>query len=37
MRAYIDLLDISIDNLDDAMCWECWPDDDEPDDFEENA
>ncbi len=23
MKAYIDLLDISVDKLDDAMCWEC--------------
>jgi hypothetical protein len=27
MKAYLDLLDISVNNLDEQMCWECWPDD----------
>ena len=29
MKAYIDLLDILVDTLDEQMCWECWPDADE--------
>jgi hypothetical protein len=37
MKAYIDLLDILVDNLDDAMCWECWPEDDKPEEFTESA
>jgi hypothetical protein len=28
MIAYLDLLDISMDNLDKNMCWDCWPDKD---------
>jgi hypothetical protein len=27
MKAYLDLLDMTVDDLDDQMCWECWPDD----------
>jgi hypothetical protein len=26
MKAYINLLDILVDTLDEQMCWECWPD-----------
>ncbi len=26
MKAYLDLLDMSVDDLDDQMCWEYWPD-----------
>jgi hypothetical protein len=26
MMAYLDLLDTSIDDVDEQMCWECWPD-----------
>jgi hypothetical protein len=37
MKAYIDLLDILVNNLDDAMCWECWPEDDKPEEFAESA
>jgi hypothetical protein len=37
MKTYIDLLDISVDALDENMCWECWPEDDEPDDFLDTA
>jgi hypothetical protein len=37
MKTYIDLLDISVDALDENMCWECWPEDDGPDDFVETA
>jgi hypothetical protein len=25
MKAYLDLLDMAVDNLDDQLCWECWP------------
>jgi hypothetical protein len=31
MRVYIDYLDISVDALDDQICWDCWPDDDTDD------
>jgi hypothetical protein len=24
MKAYLDLLDTSIDDIDQQMCWECW-------------
>ena len=27
MKTYVDHLDISVDELDDLLCWECWPDD----------
>ena len=37
MKAYINLLDILVDNLDKAMCWECWPEDDKPEEFTESA
>jgi hypothetical protein len=37
MKTYIDLLDISVDALDENMCWECWPEDNEPDDFLDTA
>ena len=26
LKAYLDLMDMMMDNLDDQMCWECWPD-----------
>ncbi len=26
MKAYLDLMDMTMDDLDDQMCWECWPD-----------
>ena len=29
MKAYLDLLDITMDDLDEQMCWECWPEDDD--------
>ncbi len=28
MKAYLDLMDISMDYLDENMCWDCWPDED---------
>ncbi len=27
MHAYAELLDISVSNLDDQVCWDCWPED----------
>jgi hypothetical protein len=27
MKTYLDLLDITMDDLDDQMCWDCWPED----------
>jgi hypothetical protein len=26
MKTYVDHLDISVDDLDDLLCWDCWPD-----------
>jgi hypothetical protein len=26
MKAYLDLMDMTMDDLDDQMCWDCWPD-----------
>jgi hypothetical protein len=28
MKAYIYLLDSTVDAVDEQMCWECWPEDD---------
>ena len=28
MKTYVDHLDISVDDLDDLLCWDCWPDED---------
>jgi hypothetical protein len=33
MRAYLDYMDISAEVLDEQMDWECWPVDDEVEDF----
>jgi hypothetical protein len=30
MRAYLDSMDITMEDLDAQMSWECWPEDDEP-------
>ncbi len=27
MKAYIDYLDLTVDAVDEQMCWECWPED----------
>ncbi len=35
LRAYLDTMDISIDELDHQMCWDCWPSDDDAEDFPE--
>jgi hypothetical protein len=29
MKAYLDLLDTSLDEVDEQMCWECWPNNDD--------
>jgi hypothetical protein len=28
MKAYLVLLDTTVDDMDDQMCWDCWPEDD---------
>ena len=33
LRAYLDNMDMSIDELDHQMCWDCWPSDDNVEDF----
>jgi hypothetical protein len=33
MRAYLDYMDISAEVLDEQMDWDCWPVDDEVEDF----
>ena len=35
LRAYLDTMDISIDELDHQMCWDCWPSDDDVEEFPE--
>jgi hypothetical protein len=35
LRAYLNTMDISIDELDHQMCWDCWPSDDDVEDFPE--
>ena len=37
MRAYINLLDSTVDAVDEQMCWECWPEDDGDNMFEDSA
>jgi hypothetical protein len=37
MKAYIDYLDSTVDAVDEQMCWECWPEDDGGDVFEDSA
>jgi len=32
MKTYLDLLDITMDDLDDQMCWDCWLEGDDVDD-----
>ena len=33
MKAYLDYMDISAEMLDEQMYWECWPIDDEVEEF----
>jgi hypothetical protein len=35
LRAYLDNMDMSIDELDHQMCWDCWPSDDDVEVFPE--
>jgi hypothetical protein len=37
MKTYIDLLDITVDALDKQMCWDCWLEEDWPEEFTETA
>jgi hypothetical protein len=37
MKSYIDYLDSTVDTVDEQMCWECWPEDDGGDVFEDSA
>ncbi len=37
MKTYIDLLDITVDALDKQMCWDCWPEENWPEEFAETA
>jgi len=33
MKTYLDLLDLTVDELDDQMCWDCWPEDEDVNDY----
>ena len=35
LRAFLDTMDMSIDELDHQMCWDCWPLDDDMEEFPE--
>jgi hypothetical protein len=35
LRAYLENMDMSIDDLDHQMCWDCWPSDDNVEEFPE--
>ena len=37
MKAYLDLLDLTVDELDAQMCWDCWPEGDDTDDLAEGS
>jgi hypothetical protein len=37
MRAYINLLDSTVDVVDEQMCWECWPKDNGDNMFKDSA
>jgi hypothetical protein len=30
MQAYLDNMDLTLDDLDEQMCWDCWPNNDTP-------
>jgi hypothetical protein len=34
MKMYIDPLDITVDALDEQMCWDCWPEEDWPEELD---
>ena len=31
MKVYMDLLDLTVEDLDEQMCWDCWPEGDDVD------
>ena len=33
MKTYLDLLDITVNDLDNQMCWDCWPEGEDVDDL----
>ncbi len=35
MKAYMDLLDLTMEDLDEQMCWECWPEGDDMDSLDD--
>jgi len=37
MKAHINFLDLTVDAVDEQMCWECWPVDDGGDVFKDSA
>ena len=37
MKAYLDYLDSTVDAVDEQMCWDCWPEDNGDDVFEDSA
>jgi hypothetical protein len=34
MKAYMELLDTTVDAIDEQMCWECWPEDNDVEEVE---
>jgi hypothetical protein len=30
MRAYLDTMDMTVEDLDGQLCWDCWTEDDKP-------
>ena len=37
MKTYLDLLDITVNDLDDQMCWDCWLEGNNVDDVAANT
>ena len=36
MKACMDLLDLTVDDLDEQMCWDCWPEGDNGDSLDDS-
>jgi hypothetical protein len=36
IKACLYLLDTTVDEVDDQMCWECWPEDEGQDEFDDS-
>ncbi len=36
MKAYLDLLDTTVDEVDEQMCWKCWPEADGQEEFDDS-